>query len=445
MLVYYVLKGNQLKHYSIQSSDIIRSMADSSDLIDAYCLRRTNHSSDLIDGFNRMFKDEVMTDVTLMCADGHSLKAHRMVLSACSPFFRTVFDQMPDHYHNYPVVILKDMSINDLRAIVEFIYRGEVTVGQEHMESVIKSGESLRIKGLDNRDNYVHTQHIHTTISHKRRRRRHRRKSTTDVNNKNSGERHEAGDDHQSRNDGNSSDEYVSEYSDGNESNHSLIGTPTELSGHSHTYNESVGASEGDIEPSRLLEQSMITGDTESNSINQYSCASTPHPMSAVDDEDVKPNIYEEPIGLISQISSALSHDCNSDLPFNHTAHEHQTQNLLFDASGIPSIPGTSSQIFRNISSNEKRRAKTSASKKSLHSRLSVQSVFHTRQQRFHCHLCHQGFTAKRNLQRHMQIHNYYRNKFECEHCQRQFSWKHTLNIHVEKAHHKNLEQLAKH
>ena len=82
----------------------------------------------------------------------------------------------------------------------------------------------------------------------------------------------------------------------------------------------------------------------------------------------------------------------------------------------------------------EKRRSKSS-SKKSLHSRLSVQSVFHTRQQRFHCHICHQGFTAKRNLQRHMQIHNYYRNKFECELCQRQFSWKHTLNIHKEKAH----------
>ncbi len=81
----------------------------------------------------------------------------------------------------------------------------------------------------------------------------------------------------------------------------------------------------------------------------------------------------------------------------------------------------------------EKRKHKSTA-KNSLHSRLQSQS-FHTRQQRFHCHICHQGFTAKRNLQRHMQIHNYYRNKFECEVCQRQFSWKHTLNIHKEKAH----------
>jgi hypothetical protein len=55
--------------------------------------------------------------------------------------------------------------------------------------------------------------------------------------------------------------------------------------------------------------------------------------------------------------------------------------------------------------------------------------------QRFHCHICHQGFTAKRNLQRHMQIHSYLRNKFECDVCHRQFSWKHTLIIHKEKVH----------
>jgi hypothetical protein len=257
MLVYHVLKRNQIKHYC---SDIIRSMADSQ----AYCLRRRNHKSDMIDVFDRMFKDESMTDVSLMCDDG-IIKAHRMVLSACSPYFKTLFDKMPNHFNYYPIVILKDTPINDLRAIIEFIYRGEVTVAQEQLESVIKNGESLQIKGLiDIEDNKHEDKDLTpgTTISRRRKRRRHRRKSTADENNKNSNDHEEDEDeDMNERHDRlNSSDDYVSEYSDGDETNHSLIGTPTDVSA-SRNYNESVGASEGDIEPSRLLEQSMITGD----------------------------------------------------------------------------------------------------------------------------------------------------------------------------------------
>ena len=259
MLVYYVLKGNQLKHYSVHNSDIIRSMADSQ----AYCLRRSNHPSDLIDVFDRMFKDESMTDCTLMCAEGHTLKAHRMILSASSPFFKSVFEQMSNHWPNYPIVYLKDMPITDLRAIIEFIYRGEVTVGQQQLESVLRSGESLRIKGLidiDRRDDGSNTA---ATISRKRKRRRHRRKSSSNENHKNSEQPEDEDNNEDNNRDYNSSDDYISEYSDGDGSSQSLVETPTDMSG-SRTYNESVGASEDGIEPSKLMEQSMITGDVSS-------------------------------------------------------------------------------------------------------------------------------------------------------------------------------------
>ena len=254
MLVYYVLKDNQLKHYSVHNSDIIRSMADSQ----AYCLRRSNHPSDMIDVFDRMLRDESMTDCALMCADGHTVKAHRMILCASSPFFKTVFEQMSNHWPNYPIVFLKDMPITDLRAIIEFIYRGEVTVGQQQLESVLKSGESLRIKGLidiDKRDDGSNTV---TTISRKRKRRRHRRKSPSNEMNKNSEQPED--DDNEDNRESNSTDDYMSEYSDGDGSCQSLVETPTDMSG-SRTYNESIAASEDGIEPSKLLEQSMITGD----------------------------------------------------------------------------------------------------------------------------------------------------------------------------------------
>jgi protein bric-a-brac 1 len=222
----------------------------------AFCLRRNNHSSDMTEHFERMFKEESMVDVTLSCGDG-SIRAHKMVLSACSSYFKNIFSKFINPYQ-YPVVIMKDMPFADLRAIVEFIYRGEVFVPQEQLSSVLKSAETLKVKGL----------------------------------------------------------------SDVNATKSQIVPRP------SHHAQE-------------LTTDGRKQGSSHRKSNNR------------------------------SETSSAL---------------------------------------------------------------YSFQGV-----QRFQCHICHQGFTAKRNLQRHMQIHSYYRNKFECELCGKKFSWKHGLNSHKEKTHNINV------
>lgn len=52
-----------------------------------FCLRWNNYQSSITSAFENLRDDEDFVDVTLAC-DGRSLKAHRVVLSACSPFFR---------------------------------------------------------------------------------------------------------------------------------------------------------------------------------------------------------------------------------------------------------------------------------------------------------------------------------------------------------------------
>ena len=70
---------------------------------------------------------------------------------------------------------------------------------------------------------------------------------------------------------------------------------------------------------------------------------------------DVKPFIYDETIGLMSQISTALSNDYNSDSALNHTTNESVVR--PYDTSGIPSIPGTSNSqnSLRIVSSSGKK------------------------------------------------------------------------------------------
>ena len=52
-----------------------------------YCLKWNNHRSTILSVMDTLLEEESLVDVTLS-ADGQILRAHRVVLSACSPYFR---------------------------------------------------------------------------------------------------------------------------------------------------------------------------------------------------------------------------------------------------------------------------------------------------------------------------------------------------------------------
>jgi len=74
------------------------------------------------------------------------LKAHKVVLSACSSYFRDLLRGISLWQH--PVLVLKDVQFLELQSILEFVYLGEVNVEQDRLESFLKTAELLRIKGL---------------------------------------------------------------------------------------------------------------------------------------------------------------------------------------------------------------------------------------------------------------------------------------------------------
>uniref|UniRef100_A0A1Y1K002 BTB domain-containing protein n=2 Tax=Photinus pyralis TaxID=7054 RepID=A0A1Y1K002_PHOPY len=110
-----------------------------------YCLRWNNHQSNLLGVFSQLLRDESLVDVTLACSEGHSIRAHKVVLSACSSYFQTLF---VDHPSRHPIVILKDVRFAELRTLIEFMYKGEVNVEYCQLSALLKTAESLKIKGL---------------------------------------------------------------------------------------------------------------------------------------------------------------------------------------------------------------------------------------------------------------------------------------------------------
>ncbi|XP_017959275.1 longitudinals lacking protein, isoforms H/M/V isoform X15 [Drosophila navojoa] len=113
-----------------------------------FCLRWNNHQSTLISVFDTLLENETLVDCTL-AAEGKFLKAHKVVLSACSPYFATL---LQEQYDKHPIFILKDVKYQELRAMMDYMYRGEVNISQDQLTALLKAAESLQIKGLsDNR------------------------------------------------------------------------------------------------------------------------------------------------------------------------------------------------------------------------------------------------------------------------------------------------------
>ncbi|XP_044726947.1 protein bric-a-brac 2-like isoform X2 [Chrysoperla carnea] len=109
-----------------------------------YALRWNNYSNHISGAFDSLRHDDNLVDVTLSC-DGGKIRAHKIMLSACSPYFRDLFKENPCQH---PIVILRNVSYTDLSAIVSFMYQGEVSVISDQLTSFLQTAELLEVRGL---------------------------------------------------------------------------------------------------------------------------------------------------------------------------------------------------------------------------------------------------------------------------------------------------------
>nr|CAE54495.1 TPA: modifier of mod(mdg4)-h64.2 [Drosophila pseudoobscura] len=108
-----------------------------------------NFNTNLSAGFHESLIRGDLVDVSLV-AEGQIVKAHRLVLSVCSPLFRKMFTNMPLNTHAF--VYLNNVSHSALKDLIQFMYCGEVNVKQDALPAFISTAESLQIKGLTDND-----------------------------------------------------------------------------------------------------------------------------------------------------------------------------------------------------------------------------------------------------------------------------------------------------
>ena len=110
-----------------------------------FCLRWNDFENNISNAFKELNADKDFFDITLACAGGRQVQAHKLILSACSPFFKSILKKNP---HQHPLVYLKGVQYEEILSVLNFMYHGEVNIAQENLTSFLAVAEELQVKGL---------------------------------------------------------------------------------------------------------------------------------------------------------------------------------------------------------------------------------------------------------------------------------------------------------
>ncbi|XP_066970763.1 zinc finger and BTB domain-containing protein 7C-like isoform X46 [Macrobrachium rosenbergii] len=107
-------------------------------------LNWNNHGATFCHTLAALRGKDKYTDVTVSC-EGNFYQVHKLVLSTCSEYFEKIFENTPC---KHPVIVLRDVQCDELESLLNYMYKGVVSVAQSDLSRLIKVAELLQIKGL---------------------------------------------------------------------------------------------------------------------------------------------------------------------------------------------------------------------------------------------------------------------------------------------------------
>ena len=132
----------ELIQYSIMR---IQKEPNCSTMSEKFCLKWNDFHSNVSSSFSLLRNEDYLHDVTIVTDDNEQIAAHKLVLSACSEFFKNIFKRIK---HSNPLLCLEGVSSNDLSNVMDYIYNGEVQIFQEDLDRFLNVAQRLKLHGL---------------------------------------------------------------------------------------------------------------------------------------------------------------------------------------------------------------------------------------------------------------------------------------------------------
>ena len=114
--------------------------------LEQFNLNWHTYSDHLKEMMGTIMNSHKSADVTLVCNDKTKFKAHKFVLSACSPVFQSIIDDLPNKEDSF--IFLRGVEPQEMKSILQFMYLGQATFYQDRMNEFLDVAKSLEIKEI---------------------------------------------------------------------------------------------------------------------------------------------------------------------------------------------------------------------------------------------------------------------------------------------------------
>ena len=110
-----------------------------------FCLKWNDFHSNVSKSFSLLRSEDYLHDVTIVTDDNEEVRGHKLVLSACSEFFKNIFKR---NRNPNLLLCLEGLGSKDVRNVMDYIYNGEVQIFQEGLDRFLNVAQRLKLDGL---------------------------------------------------------------------------------------------------------------------------------------------------------------------------------------------------------------------------------------------------------------------------------------------------------
>ena len=135
-----------------------------------FCLKWNDFHSNVSKSFSSLRNEDYLHDVTIVSDDNEQITAHKVVLSTCSEYFKSIF--MKNKQSNI-LLCLEGLNSNDVRHMMDYMYNGEIQIFQDDLDRFLSVAKRFKLEGLitdpdqeelENDDK--ETEHFNETVKH---------------------------------------------------------------------------------------------------------------------------------------------------------------------------------------------------------------------------------------------------------------------------------------
>nr|XP_040057298.1 kelch-like protein 41a [Gasterosteus aculeatus aculeatus] len=101
----------------------------------------------LQDGLKELLNENKLVDSVLKVGD-RSIPCHRLILAACSPYFRELYFTADGKEMEQMEVVLENMDPNVMEAIVNYMYSAEIDINEDNVQDILAAASRLQIPSV---------------------------------------------------------------------------------------------------------------------------------------------------------------------------------------------------------------------------------------------------------------------------------------------------------